>query len=204
MSRPDPPEAYVRRRVKAELRKRMRGVRKAAPLEACRERSSHIVQRIESLAVVKAARSAALFWPIEERHEVDLRPLDASLRARHAKVYYPAIDPDTGMMTFRFVEDKNLLAEQGYGFQEPPKGAKEAYPGDVDIIVVPAIALDPVGHRIGYGAGYYDRTLPRFVPPGISIGVAYDYQLIAEVPALESDVAVGWVVTDARVIEVRI
>jgi 5-formyltetrahydrofolate cyclo-ligase len=200
----DPPDAYVRRRVKAELRKRMRGVRKTAPLEACRERSAQIVKRIESLAVVKAARSAALFWPIEERHEVDLRALDASLRARRAKVCYPAIDPDNGVMTFRFVDDVTLLAEQGYGFREPPNDAKEARPGEVDIVVVPAIALDPAGHRIGYGAGYYDRTLPRFVPPGVSIGVAYDYQLIAEVPALESDIAVGWVVTDTRVIEVSV
>jgi 5-formyltetrahydrofolate cyclo-ligase len=200
--RSDPPDAYVRRRVKAELRKRMRSVRKTAPLEACRERSAQIVKRVESLAVVRAARSAALFWPIEERHEVDLRLLDASLRARKAKVYYPAIDPDTGAMMFRVVDDVNLLTERGYGFREPPKDAKEAQPGDVDIVVVPAIALDPTGHRIGYGAGYYDRTLPRFVPPGVSIGVAYDYQLIAEVPAFETDVAVGWVVTDARVIEV--
>jgi 5-formyltetrahydrofolate cyclo-ligase len=202
MSRSAPPEDYVRRRVKAELRKRMRGVRKTAPLEACRERSLQIVKRVESLAVVKVARSAALFWPIEERHEVDLRGLDAGLRARGARVCYPAIDPDTGVMTFRFVDDVALLADQGYGFREPPKDAKEAQPGDVDVVLVPALALDPSGHRIGYGAGYYDRTLPRFVPPGVSVGVAYDYQLIAEVPALGSDVAVGWVVTDARVIEV--
>jgi 5-formyltetrahydrofolate cyclo-ligase len=64
--------------------------------------------------------------------------------------------------------------------------------------VVPALAVDPRGHRVGYGAGFYDRTLPRFVPPAVSIAVAFDFQLAVEVPTTEGDVAVSWIVTDAR------
>jgi 5-formyltetrahydrofolate cyclo-ligase len=66
---------------------------------------------------------------------------------------------------------------------------------------VPALAIDPSGHRIGYGAGYYDRTLPRFAPPAIAIAVAFDFQLVSEVPATPSDVRVGWLATDARVLD---
>ena len=66
------------------------------------------------------------------------------------------------------------------------------------MIVVPALAVDPRGHRIGYGAGYYDRTLPRFAPPAVRRAVAFDFQLVAEVPSTEGDVAVDWIVTDAR------
>jgi 5-formyltetrahydrofolate cyclo-ligase len=195
------PDDVIRFKVKAELRKRMRGVRKTAPLEACAERSARIVAALEAHDSVKSAKRVALFWPIVERHEVDLRPLDASLRARGVRVAYPTIDPDTGDMTFRFVDDPAVLEEAGYGFAEPPATAPEAGAAELDVIVVPAIAADPTGHRIGYGAGYYDRTLPKFAPHATAIAVVYDYQLVAEVPATPGDVQVAWVVTDQRVLE---
>jgi len=65
-------------------------------------------------------------------------------------------------------------------------------------VLVPALALDSRGHRLGYGAGYYDRTLPRFCPPAVSIGVAYDFQLLVELPVTEGDVPCDWIVTDTR------
>lgn len=194
-------EDALRFRVKAELRKRLRGVRKTMPIEAAQERSSKIVARLEAHPAVSAAKRVALFWPIEARKEVDLRALDRSLRARGALVAYPAIDPDTNVMTFRFVEDPASLEEQGFGFAEPPPGSVEA--DRLDAVVVPAIAVDPTGHRIGYGAGYYDRTLPRFAPPAVAIVVAYDWQLVAEVPVTPGDVRVPFVVTDLREIETR-
>jgi 5-formyltetrahydrofolate cyclo-ligase len=189
--------------VKAELRKRMRGVRKTAPLEACAERSAKIVAVLAEHPAVKAAKSAALFWPIVERHEVDLRALDELLRARGARVAYPSIDPETGDMVFRFVDDPTKLEEAGYGFSEPPKDAPAAVGGDIDVVIVPALAVDPTGHRIGYGAGYYDRTLPKYAPPAAAIAVAYDWQLVAEVPATPGDVQVDAVVTDLRVFDAR-
>lgn len=190
------PEEIIRMKVKAELRKRLRGVRKTTPLEACAARSAKIVARLEAHPAVVAARSVALFWPIVARHEVDLRALDATLRARGVRVAYPAIDADSNAMTFRFVPDVSVLEEKGFGFEEPAPDAEEATA--LDVVVVPAIAVDPAGHRIGYGAGYYDRTLPRFVPPGVSIAVAYDWQLVSEVPFLPDDVACTHVVTDVR------
>jgi 5-formyltetrahydrofolate cyclo-ligase len=187
----------LRRRVKAELRKRIRGLRHTAPLEACAKRSEKIVERLEALAVVREARALALFWPILERHEVDLRPFDAALRARGARVAYPAIDPETRDMTFRWAAP-DALEERGLGFCEPPSEAVACAKGELELIVVPAIAIAPSGHRIGYGAGYYDRALPAYAPPAVTVGVAYDYQLLAEIPATSSDVALDWIVTDAR------
>jgi len=191
------PEEIIRVKVKAELRKRLRGVRKTTPIEACAERSAKIVTALEVHPAVVAARTVALFWPMLARHEVDLRTLDTSLRARGVRVAYPSIDPETNDMVFRFVDDVAKLEEAGYGFAEPAADAPVAT--ELDVVVVPAIAVDPTGHRIGYGAGYYDRTLPKH-PTATSIAVAYDWQLIAEVPALPDDVAVKVVVTDIRVL----
>jgi len=194
-------EEEIRFKVKAELRKRLRGVRNTAPLEACGERSAKIVSALDAHPAMKHAKSVALFWPIIERHEVDLRPLDATLRARGVRVAYPAIDQDSGVMTFRFVDDIATLEDAGYGFAEPPKEAPDATA--LDVIVVPALAVDPTGHRIGYGAGFYDRALPSVAPPGVAIAVAYDYQLVAEIPFTPGDVQVAWVVTDTRVLDAR-
>ena len=195
------PEEFLRVKVKAELRKRLRGVRKAMPVEAAVERSTKIIATLEAHPAVVAAKTIALFWPIEVRKEVDLRPFDASLRKRGVRIAYPAIDPETDVMTMRFVDDPAGLEEQGYGFAEPPPDAPLAT--ELDVVIVPAIAVDPTGHRIGYGAGYYDRTLPKYAPPAVSIAVAYDWQLVAEVPATEHDVKVAWVVTDTRTIDVH-
>ena len=196
------PDDFIRLKVKAELRKRLRGVRKTTPIEACEERSRALVARLEAHEAVASAKRVALFWPIVTKHEVDLRPLDTTLRARGVRIAYPAIDADTGVMTFRFVDEPSALEEKGFGFREPAADAPEAT--DLDVVVVPAIAADPTGHRIGYGAGYYDRTLPRYAPPAVSIIVVYDWQLVAEVPATDHDVRCAWVVTDTRSFDARV
>ena len=191
-------DAALRVRVKTELRKRMRGLRKTHPAPACAARSARIVERLGVLEAIERARAVALFWPIEERHEVDLRALDALLRERGVRIAYPAVDPETREMRFRFVAHPDAMLEQSFGFREPAAQEPEALPGELDVVVVPALAVDPAGHRIGYGAGYYDRTLPRFVPPAASVVVAFDFQLVSEVPQMEHDVPASWIVTDAR------
>jgi len=181
-------------RAKAELRKRLRGLRQTTPAAALAQRSVRIVERLRALAALVNARHVALFFPIEERHEVDLRALDADLRARGVGVAYPSVDDATREMTFRLAELAEL-EDDALGFRGAPRRAPE--PAALDAIVVPALALDESGRRLGYGAGFYDRALPRF-SPAKKIGVAYDFQLLAEVPVTERDVAMDVVVTDAR------
>lgn len=200
-------EDALRVRVKAELRKRMRGLRGALPASACAERSGRIAARCLSLEPVASAQRVALFWPLVERREVDLRTLDATLRNRGVRIAYPAIDRETGSLHFRFVSDPESMVDEptmGTGLREPSPAEPEAVPGEIDVIVVPALAVDSDGHRIGYGAGYYDRTLPRFGAAGAtSLAVAFDFQLLAEIPSLGNDVRVDWVVTDTRVLHPR-
>ncbi len=197
------PEDAIRFRVKAELRKRMRGLRNTYPAAVCAEKSARIIERLGALEAVANAKSVALFWPIEKRHEVDLRALDASLRERGVAVFYPAIDPETHVMTFRRVDDRAVLTDHTFGFAAPPPDAPEARADELDVIVVPALAIAPSGHRIGYGAGYYDRTIPPFSPHAATIGVAYDFQLVAEIPVTAGDFALGSIVTEARTLVVE-
>ena len=190
-------DAEIVLRAKAELRKRLRGLRSTHPAAALAKRSERIVEAVEKLDAIVSAKRVALFWPIESRNEVDLRALDARLRARGVEIAYPSIEDD-GAMVFRLatVED---LAEHALGFHGAPGHANE--PESLDAIVVPALALDEHGRRLGYGAGFYDRALARYASAK-KIGVAFDFQLLAEVPVSPNDVAMDVVVTDARTLVV--
>src|SRR5262249_38721113 len=161
---------------KAVLRKRARALRNTIPPASIAERSARIAALLEALPAVAAASAIALFWPIEGRNEVDLTALDARLRAAKKRLFYPSIEPESRAMPSRRVGDPASLEERGLGFREPDPGAEEA--AALDVIVVPALQVDASGHRIGYGAGFYDRTLPRFCPPARSIAVAFGFQLI--------------------------
>jgi 5-formyltetrahydrofolate cyclo-ligase len=135
---------------------------------------------------------------MQERHEVDLRPLSTSLLDRGLRLAFPLVDAVTGAMTFHFVQDVNRMVDGASGLREPSPDEPLAAPDALDVIVVPALAVDPRGHRIGYGRGHYDRTLPAFAPPASTVAVAFDFQLVAEVPNMEGDVGVEWIVTDSR------
>ncbi len=185
---------------KQQLRKRMRALRSAHPAEALRVRNSALVARALALPAFVSARSVALFFPIEDRKEVDLRELDAEARRQGKRVYYPFLEPraDALVSGLRLTESLDELAERGRRFLEPLPSAPEAARGDIELLFVPALAVAPSGHRLGYGAGFYDSLLPDVCPPAEAVAVAYDFQLLVELPTFPSDFACNIVITDAR------
>lgn len=191
-------------RAKKQLRRKMRALRGALPLAAVATRSARIVDRLSDLAVLRSAESVALFAPMAAKREVDLTELDRQLRSEGKRLFYPFMEPTAdGYRTgFRRVDALDSLVDRGRGFAEPAADAPEAAAGDVDVVVVPALALAESGHRLGYGIGFYDATLPDLCPPATTVAVGFAFQLIVEVPTEPHDFRCDWVVTDERVIEV--
>jgi 5-formyltetrahydrofolate cyclo-ligase len=187
-------------RAKIQLRSRMRTLRSAHPEKARAERSARLALRVLALPEFQAARSVALFASLLDGGEVDLGPLDQAARAAKKRVYYPAIDrkDDRDHTALAEVPDPAELRVRGRRFAEPREDAPRAERGDVDLVVVPALAVAATGHRLGYGGGFYDAMLPDFCPPATSVVVAFDFQLVAELPAEPHDVRCGVIVTDAR------
>lgn len=191
-------EEQLRFSVKAELRKRMRGLRKLLPLDARVERSRAIVERLRALPAFERARTVAAFVAI--KGEVDVSALLTFARAAGKTVLLPRVDAEREELALHVFAEGDLLEPSGFGVPEPRADAPVIAPHDVDLVIVPGLVFDERGHRIGYGAGFYDKLLPR-LPGAVTVGVAYDFQLVAEVPNTAGDVAVALIVTDARVVE---
>jgi 5-formyltetrahydrofolate cyclo-ligase len=192
----DDEERMLRRRAKVLMRKRFRSHRAALPSSAIAARSEALCARLLVLTAIVSAKQVALFWPITRFNEVDLRGVDEALRKRAIAVAYPAIDSISGAMSFHLVPDTEALRPCDLGFMAPPLTTPTA--NALDVVVVPGLAFDSLGYRIGYGGGFYDRALPLVCPPATAVGVAFEFQLAADIPRDENDVAVDVVITDKR------
>ena len=187
---------------KRHLRGRMRALREALPEQAWAARNSRVLGQLRVLPELSRARRVALFAPMRRKREIDLTDLHEELRSRGAELYYPFMDPVGGTYQtgFRPVDSLTELTHRGRGFREPDPARAAAARGHIDLVIVPALAVAPTGHRVGYGAGFYDATLPDACPPALSVAVVFDFQLTIEVPTTERDVACDIVVTESDVI----
>jgi 5-formyltetrahydrofolate cyclo-ligase len=134
------------------------------------------------------------FWPM--RSEVDVRPLMFALREKGARLCLPAI-LDKTTIVFRELVRGAPLVEMGFGTVGPHE---EAAVLDPAVMLVPLAAFDARGHRIGYGAGYYDRAIAKLAdkgrPPRL-IGIAFDCQEVAQVPDENHDVIIQEILTES-------
>jgi 5-formyltetrahydrofolate cyclo-ligase len=195
--------AQMGARAKIQLRQRMKAQRAAYPAAALAERNAKIVARVAELPAFFAARSVALFWPMVEQKEVDLRPLDALARAANKRVFYPGFTRSaegTLCTDLRLTASVEELAVREQRFAEPLPDAPAAARGDVELVVVPALAAALSGHRLGYGRGFYDAMLPDFCPPALAVVVTFDFQLLAELPVEAHDVACDVVISESRTV----
>jgi 5-formyltetrahydrofolate cyclo-ligase len=190
-------EDFLRRQAKAQLRKSRRAMRNSIPESARAARSEKIVERVARDPVFAAASRVALFWPMLDRNEIDVRPLDRAARDAGKVVAYPLLGDDVDLALL-VVTDPSELEERGRGFAEPPAAAPPVTIDEGLLVIVPALAVDPSGQRIGYGKGFYDRLLARIAPPAFALAVAYDFDVMAEVPVTEGDYPVDMVVTDVQ------
>lgn len=185
----------LRAEMKAEIRTRRRAVRRAMPHEARLARSSAICERLIALPEWAEARTVLAF--VSMRNEVQTQEAVAAARAAGKRVGATRMLPDHSDLEVREWRLEDALEESGQMFQQPPPGAPPIAGDEVDLVIVPALAADARGYRIGYGKGYYDRLLPT-LPRAFRAAVIFDFELIAEVPEHPYDTPVDMVITDLR------
>jgi 5-formyltetrahydrofolate cyclo-ligase len=187
--------------MKQELRTRILGRRSALPVDKRRELSLHIRENIISLDAWRKAASVVLYMPI--KNEVDVEPLLHDLWERDVRTFIPRCRPEEqGHMEFAGVSCLEDLRPGKYGIPEPhPLRCEVEEDCRPDVALIPGVAFDLRGNRLGMGAGYYDR---RLADPGMAetllIAPAYAFQLVEEVPAEEWDKAVHIIVSEDEIL----
>lgn len=159
------------------------------------EKSRSIAERFLGLREVEIARIFLLYSSIKS--EVDTRLIAEGLLKAGKTIAFPRIIGDN-QMSLHIVNSLNELIDQKWSIREPDESAPEIRPEEVDIAVIPGIAFDRHRCRLGWGGGYYDRFLPQ--SNCFSIGLAFDLQIVDDVPVEDHDHPLDMIVTETRIL----
>ncbi|MGH6790993.1 MAG: 5-formyltetrahydrofolate cyclo-ligase [Pseudolabrys sp.] len=184
---------------KEKLRREALARRDALPA-AERAAAAETIAAREFPVAVRPGMIVSGFMPLKS--EINPLPLLRRLADGGAKLALPAIAGRGKPLIMRAYAFGDEFARGQWGIREPRADSPEVYP---DILIVPLAAFDRNGHRIGYGAGYYDMTINRLrsMKPAIAIGIALAAQEITAVPATERDARLDLVLTERETIDFR-
>ncbi|MFJ6328048.1 MULTISPECIES: 5-formyltetrahydrofolate cyclo-ligase [unclassified Rhizobium] len=180
--------------LKAQYRNERLAARDAIPADERIEKALAMATHGGDAIDIEPGTVVSGFLPI--RSEADVRPLMAQFRARGARLCVPII-LDKSTIVFRELVPGAPLVPCGFGTSGPGPEAAVLDPG---VMLIPLSAFDKTGHRIGYGAGYYDRAITRLHEKGLNprlIGIAFDCQEVPSVPAEPHDVRLDAILTES-------
>lgn len=165
------PVTELRSPNKPALRAHFQALRRNMPAAAHAAASRAIVAHLQALPELLSARTVHTYWPHAERREVDLLPLLAWLHARGTTLVLPVVDrfaraDGRARLSHRRYTGEACLRVNRWGLREP-FGTETVPLSSVDAVVVPALAVDYAGFRLGYGLGYYDELLAAVQAPSI-------------------------------------
>jgi 5-formyltetrahydrofolate cyclo-ligase len=172
-------------------------MRAALDLDVAVEASEMLTVNLLALPEVTGARTVLAYHAMPE--EIDPAPAVERLRDTGAMIAYPRIEAP-GVVALHLVTAETVLLPGPFGLAEPPAGSPRVDPELVDVALVPGVAFDASGRRLGYGGGYFDRLIPRLREDCAVLGIAFDMQIVDAVPAEEHDARVQAVVTPTRVV----
>ena len=199
---PDDLQGAALRAAKLALRQRVLDSRDALPAAVRTAASAAIVTRIQARADFQSARVVLLTLPFGS--EWDTLPLVRAALAAGKTVGVPRVDKTTRMLALHAIADPERDIVAGYRDIPEPLSACPLISRDrVDFVLVPGVAFDRDGRRLGYGGGYYDRLLPLLSRHAPRVAGAFEVQLVARVPAAPHDVAIDAVVTESRALTVE-
>lgn len=145
------------------------------------------------------ARVVALYAPIH--NEVDTAEVMQVALASTKIVLFPAVCHKG--LEFRRITSPSVLRRGAFNILEPDETCPVHSPEEADLIVVPGVTFDVCGRRIGYGKGYYDKSLHQLEGKGKMVGFCYDFQLVGEIAEEPHDVKMDMIITERRTINLR-
>lgn len=180
-----------KKEIRAEVKKR----RREADEETLHEKSLQILERFRQLSAYKDA--SLLLAYVDAKREVETRLLMRCAWDDGKKVAVPRVDGD-GIMHFYYLRSLKDLEPGAFGIMEPRADCRICEPEE-GLLLMPGVAFDEQGHRVGYGGGYYDRYLEKH-PHLIHIALAFEFQIFPEVPSEKHDICPDLIVTENRIL----
>ncbi len=181
---------------KNEIRENMRSARKVMSAAEREEKSLGAAEVLFDTSEYRNAKSIMLYFPIG--NEVNTTRIAEQAHTDKKRVIYPMTDEKNCEITPVEVVNGTTFAMGGFGIQEP---IGDVYSGAIDLVIVPGVAFDHDGGRLGFGKGCYDGFLGRI--SAYKIGLCYDLQLLDALPTEEHDVRMDAVVTEREVIYIK-
>ena len=182
--------------VKSELRQELKKKRAEIAKDGYRSiAGKKAVTCITALDEFIKADTVLTFYPVG--NEIDVIPIFKIAKDLGKKVAFPC-SLAGGKLVFRVVGDLSELGATVHNIPEPTRASPEVIDFNNSVCIVPALAFDTDGYRIGYGGGYYDRFLSSYT--GTAIGVAYDGMIVDALPRDKFDLPVRIIITERRVL----
>jgi 5-formyltetrahydrofolate cyclo-ligase len=184
---------------KRAVRERIIALRDALPRRQ-REAAGVAVRRLFHAHVAPAAGSTvSAFWP--SKGEIDVLPLLRDLHDRGHRCALPVVVARRTPLVFRRWTPETELVPGNFGIPVPPETAEIAEP---ELLLVPLLGFDRAGHRLGWGGGFYDRTLAKLRADRrvTAVGVAFAAQEVDRVPHGPDDQPLDWVITEREAIRI--
>ncbi|PAW35506.1 5-formyltetrahydrofolate cyclo-ligase [Pantoea vagans] len=182
-----------------EIRQQVRHLRRAMTDEQQAQAAEQLAELALNYAPVTAARNIALFLSVDG--ELNTRPLIARLWHLKKAVYLPVLHPFSpgNLLFLRYSPDTPLIPNK-LRIPEPPLDIRQLITLDqLDLMLVPLVAFDQHGQRLGMGGGFYDRTLQNWRQHGfLPVGLAHDCQQVDSLPVAEWDVPLPAVMTPSK------
>lgn len=178
---------------KNELRKKLKKIRDDIPSDKRKIEEKIIAETLLNSEIYKNSKSIFIYNSF--RSEVDTSYIiEEALNEKIVALPVTNIN-DHSMEAYEINKD-SVFIQDSYGIQSPDKKtSKIINPKEIDLAIVPLLAFDAYGNRLGYGGGYYDRYLPRLREDAICVGLAFSNQFIEEIPIEKYDKKLDYVIT---------
>ncbi len=182
---------------KEQLRGEIGAKRKGLDPDWIAAASQRVIENLVSMESFKTAGSVALYKAIGG--EVQLHSLFLLCWELGKQTCIPVFDQTRKIYEMALITAASTFKSGHYGIQEPASIQPVSLKA-IDLMIVPGVAFDLKGNRLGRGGGYYDRLLNGY--SGVSAAVAFDFQLVEEIPVDPTDIPVHAVITESRTIKV--
>ncbi|HHW02390.1 MAG TPA: 5-formyltetrahydrofolate cyclo-ligase [Thermoanaerobacterales bacterium] len=163
------------------------------------EKSAKIMSKLFSIKEYRQAKTIMFY--VDARNEVKTKYAIKKALAEGKRVLVPKVKKGSGLLAVE-IGSLEELSPGTFGILEP-EGEEGIPPEEIDLVVVPGVAFDRRGNRIGYGAGFYDGFLPKLGPGVKKVAVAFEMQMAESLPAEEHDIKIDMIITENGIYDFR-